>query len=205
MFIGIKDGIAVCNEQGMGLPLVRKLYMRDKTRHKKSFETWMRFIYYAYDKDSIYRNYLPKEREKKVVEMLFPDRTVTYFKQIAGLQAVVDLYVEMSYTFKELLYRRLLADVEVMLDRVSKIELTKTARVQGARDITFYSKELKKEITEMIDLDVRVSLDNSDEKIKAMDTLDKLLKRENILKRALKEEQIEADLKKASDKRLFDN
>ena len=118
---------------------------------------------------------------------------------------MAEMYIEMTYTFKELLYRRLLADIESMLDRLSKIELTKSVRVKGARDITFYSTELKKNVTENVDLDVRISIDNSEEKLKAMDTLDKLLKREVILKKALKEEQIEADLQKASDKRLFDN
>ena len=205
MFITIKDGKAKFSEQGMNLPVVKKLYVKDKTSGKKSFDMWGRFIYYVHDKESIYRNYLPKEREKQVVDSMFPDKSVSYFKGIAGLQAVIDTYVEMGLTFKELLYQRLLSDVEAMLDKVSRIELTKTARVQGARDVTFYSERLKEEITEKIDLNVRVTLDNSEEKIKAMDTLDKLLKREVILKNALREEQVAADLKKASDKRMFDN
>ena len=205
MYIELKEGKAVVNQQGMCLPLVKKVHKNDKTKGKRAFESWMRFVYFAFDKESIYKNYLPKEREKKVVEAMFTDKNVTYFRNIAGLNAVIDDYVERSYTFKELLYRRLLSDIEGMLDRLSKIELTRTARVQGSRDITFYSDELGKEITQKVDLNVRVTLDNSEEKIKAMDTLDKLLKREVILKKALKEEQVEADLQKASNKRLFDN
>ena len=204
MFISIKDGKAIVSQDGLALPLVRKVYSRDKVKGKASFETWMRFIYYSYNKESIYRNYLPKEREKKVVEALFPDRKVSYFKNIPGMKALMDFYIESTYTFKELLYRRLLNDVEQMMDRLSKVELNKTVRLKQSRDITFFSKTEKKEVTETIDIDMRISVDNSEEKIKAMDTLDKLLKREVILKKALKEEQIEAELTKAKAQRMFD-
>ncbi len=204
MFINIKDGKAIVSSDGLALPLVKKVYSRDKVKGKASFETWMRFIYYAYNKESIYRNYLPKEREKKVVEALFPDKSVTYFKTLAGMSQLIEFYIESSYTFKELLYRRLLNDVEQMMDRLSKVELSKTVRLKQSRDITFFSKTEKKEVTETIDIDMRISVDNSEEKIKAMDTLDKLLKREVILKKALKEEQIEAELSKARAQRMFD-
>ena len=205
MFIEIIEGKARLSEQGIALQGVQKLKKIDKTKGKASFAMWLRFIYFTCDKDSIYRNYLPEERKKKVVEMLFTDKSVTYFEKIAGLKAVVDIYVEQSYTFKELLYRRLLSDIEVMLDLLSKVELTRSARVTGKRDVTFFSETEGKEVTENVHVDVMVKLDNSEEKIKAMDTLDKLLKREVVLKKALREEQVEADLKKASDKRLFDN
>lgn len=204
MFIEIKDGKAVVSQDGLAIPLVKRVYARDKVKGKASFEMWMRFIYYAYNKESIYRNYLPKEREQKVVEALFPDKSVTYFKSLAGMKALIDFYIESTYTFKELLYRRLLHDVEEMMDKLSKIELTKTVRLKRDIDVTFFSKTEKKEVTENIKVDMRISVDNSEEKIKAMDTLDKLLKREVILKKALKEEQIEAELQKASARRQFD-
>ncbi len=204
MFISIKDGKAIVSQDGLALPLVRKVYSRDKVKGKASFETWMRFIYYSYNKESIYRNYLPKEREKKVIEALFPDRSISYFKNIPGMKALIEFYIESTYTFKELLYRRLLNDVEQMMDRLSKVELSKTVRLKQSRDITFFSKVEKKEVTETIDIDMRISVDNSEEKIKAMDTLDKLLKREVILKKALKEESIEAELAKAKAQRMFD-
>jgi hypothetical protein len=204
MFISIIEGKAKVSKEGLAIPIVKKVYSRDKSTGKASFERWMRFIYYAYDKNSLYRNYLPQEREKKVVEMLFPDKTVTYFKTLPGMKELIEFYIESSYSFKELLYRRLLNDVEVMMDRLSKIELTKTTRVKGQRDVTFFSKTEKKEVTETLDLNVRVTIDNSEEKIKAMDTLDKLLKREVTLKKALKAEAIEDELKKASERRLFD-
>lgn len=120
------------------------------------------------------------------------------------MKALIDFYIESTYTFKELLYRRLLHDVEEMMDKLSKIELTKTVRLKRDIDVTFFSKTEKKEVTENIKVDMRISVDNSEEKIKAMDTLDKLLKREVILKKALKEEQIEAELQKASARRQFD-
>ena len=204
MFIQIKDGKAKVSEQGMGMPVVKQVYKRDKSTGKASFEKWMKFVFHSYDKNSIYKNYLPGEREKKVVENLFPDKSVTYFKTIPGMTALIDFYIESSYSFKELLYRRLLKDVEEMMGRLSKIELTRTARVKGRKDVTFFSKVEKKEVTETLDLDVRLSIDNSEEKIKAMDILDKLLKREVTLKKALREEQIQEDLKKQSANRIFD-
>lgn len=204
MFIEIKEGKAVVNEQGMALALVKKVYARDKVKGKTIFETWMRFMYYSYSKDSIYRNYLPNEREHKVIEALFPDKSVSYFKTLPGMKELIDFYIESTYTFKELLYRRLLIDVESMMDRLSKVELTKTVRIKQARDITFFSKTEKKEVTENINIDTRITIDNSEEKLKAMDILDKLLKRELILKKALKEEAIESELEKAKAQRMFD-
>ncbi len=202
--IEIIEGKAVVSEEAMVLPVFKKMYLRDKKSGKLLFETWMRFVYFAYDKDSIYKNYPPGERETKVIETIFPNKTVKGFKSIVGMTALIEFYIEYSYSFKELLYRRLLEDVETMMMRLSKVEITKSVRVNGNRDITFFSRELKKEVTENIDIDVRITIDNSDEKIKAMDVIDKLLKRELILKKALKEEQVENDLKKASERRMFD-
>ena len=204
MFISIVEGRAKLTEQGNFLPAAQKLKKIDKTKGKAAFETWLRFIYFTCDKESLYKNYLPSERDQKVQEMLFPDKSVTYFKKITGLEAVRKIYIEMSMSFKEKLYTRLLRDVEEMLERVSKVELTKSARVKGKRDVTFFSETEGKEVTENVWVDVIIKIDNSDEKIKAMDTLDKILKREVILKKALKEEKIEEDLKKASQQRLFD-
>lgn len=205
MFIKISEGRAKLTSQGETLPAVKKLYKIDKTRGKASFSMWCLYLYHCYDRESIYKNYTPAEREKKVVETLFPGKSVTYFRKVTGLQAVADLYIDMSYSFKEKLYRRLLTDIDEMLDRVSKVELTKSARVKGKRDITFFSEKEGKEVTENVWVDVMIKIDNSDEKIKAMDILDKLLKREVVIKKALKEEQIESDLKKASQQRLFDS
>jgi hypothetical protein len=204
MFITISDGKAVVNEEGMALPFVLKVYKSDKTHNKAKFELLMRFVYHAYSKDSIYRNYLPKEREQKVVETLFPDKKLKYFKESPGMSILIKEYISMTYTFKELLYRRLLIDIEQMMDRLSKIELTKTARVKGRREIDIYVDEIGKSIKKEVDLDVRISIDNSEEKIKAMDILDKLLKREAMLKKALQEEKIEAQMKKQSEQRMFD-
>jgi len=205
MFISLVEGKAVVNEQGMELAIVKKVYKADKSNHKVSFEKWMRFVYHVWHRDSIYRNYMPKEREKKVVTMVFPDKTVSYFKGISGMKDLIDVYIDMCYSFKEKIYIRLLNDIEVMMDKLSKIELTKTARVIGEKEVTWYSKKTEKEETETIPLSVRVTIDNSEEKIKAMDVIDKLLKREAVLKEALKKEQIENDLKKTSLTRQFDN
>ena len=205
MFVELNEGKAVLTSQGEAIPLVQKIRKQDKTKNKKAFETWIRFLFFAYDKESIYRNYLPKEREKKVVEMHFPDKTVNYFKNIANLPALADEYVKMTYTFKELLYRRLLSDVEEMMDTLSKVELTKMSRIKVDKEVTFYSEKAKENITDKIKFDVRIKIDNIAEKIRAADMLEKLLKREEILKTKLKEEQMEAATKKVSQRRLYDN
>ena len=202
--IKIEKGEALLSDQFKAIPIVRKVFLRDKAKGKASFKMWMRYVYYAYSKDSIYKNYLPREREGKVVDTIFPTKTVTYFKSIAGMKQLIDFYIEASYSFKELLYRRLLIDVEQTMDRLSKVELTTTSRVKGKRDITFFSKTEKANVTETVDIDVRISIDNSAEKEKSMVLLDKLLERETKLKKALKEEEIQNQLKEASSRRLYD-
>lgn len=204
MFISIKEGKAVVNEQGMAQPFVKKVYKNDKSKGKKSFESWMRFVFYSYSKESIYRNYLPEDRERHVVLALFPDKSVTHFKTIIGMKELISKYVDITYTFKEKLYRRLLQDIEEMMDAASKIPLVKTTRVKGAREITFFSRVEEQDVTELVDLDVRVTIDNTVEKLKAIDTLEKLLKREEILKKKLKEEEIEMAAQKKTERRMFD-
>ena len=204
MFISIAEGKAVVDKQGMAQPFVQKVYKSDKSKGKKSFDSWMRFVFFAYAKESIYRNYLPEERERQVVLALFPNKTVTYFKTITGMKEFISKYINLTYTFKEKLYRRLLEDIEEMQDAASKIPLTKTVRVKGNRDITFYSRVEDQDVTESVDLDVRVTIDNTVEKLKAIDTLEKLLKREEILKKKLKEEEIEMAAQKKMQRRMFD-
>jgi len=204
MFIEIIEGKAVVSEQGMALPSVQSVYKLDKSKGKKTFNNWMKFMYYAYAKDSIYRNYLPAERERKVVEAMFPDKSVKYFKSIEGMAVLIEKYIDMTYTFKEKLYRRLLQDVEEMQEEMSRVPLKKTVRVKQDKDVKFYSRVEEQEITETVSFDVRVTIDNTPEKLKAMDNLEKLLIREEILKKKLKEEQIEMDTAKKNQRRQFD-
>ena len=56
VFIQIKDGKAKVSEQGMGMPVVKQVYKRDKSTGKASFEKWMKFVFHSYDKNSIYKN-----------------------------------------------------------------------------------------------------------------------------------------------------
>lgn len=204
MFIEIIEGKAVISEQGLAQPYVQKVYKLDKTRGKKVFDMWMRFVYFSYSKDSIYRNYLPKEREINVVNALFPDKTVTYFKKITGMGILIERYIDLNYTFKEKLYRRLLHDIEEMQESTSLVPLTKTVRVKEKKEVTFFSIVEEQEVTEIVMFDIRITIDNSVKKLIAIDTLEKLLIREGILKKKLKEEQIEMSTAKQQKRRMFD-
>ena len=202
--IKIVEGKAVMTDQAWAIPLVNSIYNNDRKSQKVSFEMWMRFVYFAYDKKSIYRNYLPEEREKKVVEMLFPDKTVEYFLKKKDMKAFIRFYIESTYSFKEILYRRLLQDIEDMMDRVSKVPMVKKVKVAGDKEVSFYSQIEKKTVKETIKINSYINVDNSEQKLKSMVLLDKLLEREVKLKKALKEEEIANELEKQRVARMFD-
>ena len=203
MFLELLEGEIKVTEQGKALKEYKELRAADKTKGKTSLKKHLRFIYFAYHKKSIYRNYLPRERERKVKEALFPEDRIDYFLGNARSQRLAKVLIETSYTFKEKLYRKLLLDVEDMQRRVSDVEMTRVVRIRSPREVTFFSKTLKQEVRETIDLDVRMTVDNSEEKFKALELLEKLLKKEEILKKKLKEEEIEM-LTASGGKRLFD-
>lgn len=204
MFLELVEGEVIVNEQGMDHPAVKKLYASDKKKGKPAFKKAMKFIYYVYHKDSIYRNYLPHKRELKVIEVMFPGAHVNEFIRDPKIKAVISAYVDANYTFKEKIYKRLLKDIEDMMEKVSKVPLTKTTRVKQARDVSFFCKECKKEITQNIEVNANLVIDNSEEKLKAMDVLEKLLNRETILKKQLKEEEQNLKIAKSAGY-LFDN
>ena len=204
-WITIVEGKAVVSPEGMSLPLVQKVYKVDKKKGKPSFEVWMRFLFFAFFKDSIYINYLPREREQKVVETIFPDKSVTYFHKITGMDQLIKFTIGSTYTFKEKLYRRLLEDIEDEMDRLSKIKSERMARVKGNREIRFVSSITQEEVKEIVPLDVMVKIDNSEEKLKSMDVIDKLMKREKLLKEELKKEEIARNLEESSGRYKFDN
>lgn len=203
MFLELAEGEVKVTEQGKALKEVQELRKSDRTKNKQAFKKWLRFIYFSYDKKSIYRNYLPNEREKAVKDALFPDDTLHYFTRNPKLQNVAKLLVELSYTFKEKLYRKLLIDIEDMLERVSDVQMTRTVRITAPKEIEFYSETLKGQVKERVNIDTRIIVDNSEEKFKALELLEKLLKKEEILKDKLKAEEIELRTD-GSQKRMFD-
>ena len=203
MFLELVDGEIIVSEQGLSLKEVQALKKSDRHPGKPSYKKWLRFIYFAYHKKSIYRNYLPREREKKVKEALFPDEKLAYFLSNTKVQTVAKVLIELSYTFKEKLYRTLLGDIEDMMERVSKVEMTRTARITAPKKLKFYSESLKTNVEEVVNIDTRLVVDNSEEKFKALELLEKLLKKEEILKDKLKQEEIELRTEQGQ-KRLFD-
>lgn len=179
-----------------GLPQVGE-FRKSIMSRKKFFDDCMRFIYYMYSRNSVFRDILPKEREEKIMDTFFPKRTSVDFTRSDGFNKFVEWYLDFTKSYKERMYENHLSDIEEMAINISKISFTKKKKILRTVNV-----KVGKEYMD-VDIDTEIIVDNTEEKLKAMDLMTRLIEKEEFLKKKITEEYIKGT-KKGMERRLFD-
>jgi hypothetical protein len=191
-FLYIEEGIVKTTDEGMALPSVNALYRSDKTEKKKYFNDCLKYIFFVYKKDGVYKDMMHQHRKRIVINRHFEKRKEHEFEGNLRVVAVIEEYLDRQHTKMERFYYQLEQDIEKLLERIHNIPYVKKVKAKVP-----YEKD-----GEEIFVMAEVEIENYDEKSKAMMLADKLVDYEEKLRSKILKEKMEN--KKKDHTRLFD-
>ncbi len=191
-FLYIEEGIVRATEEGMAIPVVNTLFKSDKTEKKKYFYDCLKYIFFTYKKDGVYKDMMLQHRKKMVINRHFESRKENDFESNVRVQSVIEEYMQRQHTKMERFYYKLELDIEKLLERIHDIPYVKKVKAKVP-----YEKD-REEIFVMAEIEI----ENYDEKSKAMMLADKLVDYEEKLRSKILKEKTQN--KKKDQTRLFD-
>lgn len=161
------------SDDGMKLEAFRKLYNDDKTQGKSYFKKVLKYIYHCYKKEHALHNLTWNMREEKVLNEYFDGEGVRYLKANKYFDSCIEQYKECEYTLNQLTYERIKEDLYDLKKHISNIKFFKKQKVK--QSITVQTSQGEEEVF----IDMEIEIDNSEEKIKALNNMAKLLELED--------------------------
>lgn len=172
------------------LPVVKKLLeeYKDVNLLQKIFV----YVYNTYHRESIYNEYTINERKDRICLDLFENKIrPEYFEDNKIIKDFIDLFVEMTMTAVERDHERCKKDIEDLHLHISSIPFIYKKTI--TRNVSFENPNKKGEI-KIEEVDVVIDIDNSEEKIKALNTREKLYALDQKLRKLVEVEKVEKEL-----------
>jgi valyl-tRNA synthetase len=188
------------SEQGMTLPESKAIWNMDKHKGKPFFNRIITYTFYVYNKDSIYRNLNPSQREEKVMSVYFPEVRNRSMED-DRVKAFIKAYNYLTKSSKERIRDTMLKDLEEMALKLSNIKFTKQKKVN--QPVFVHCPHCQKDVT--VDVDMKIDIDNTEEKLKAMKVIEEIMKREEEIKKKIDQERLAEKGRETVTQRMFDN
>jgi hypothetical protein len=195
----LENGDVKISEQGMSLPEAKAIWNMDKHKGKPFFNRVITFTYYVHNKGSIYRRMSPSQREQKVMAVYFPDVRDRSMDD-PRVKDFIKTYNYLTKSNKERIRDAMLRDLDEMAVKLSKIKFTKEKKVN--QDVFTHCPHCQKDVT--VNVDMRIDIDNTEEKLKAMKVIEEIISREETIKKKIDQERLVEKGKEASIQRKFD-
>lgn len=180
-------------ESVKSLPFIQEI----RNKGEKYYSNFAIFIHWMFRKqDNMYYNLPEKERAKKIDEEVFKENLSEEFYHDGNCVIFISRLKTAIMSDAERFYQNTKNDLELLRDKLTSIPLEKEG---------YYEQEVPNQDGEAtIKVKVKVMIDNSAEKLKAMDMAEKLFAFIDKLEVRIKKEDRDKK-KKNDDIRLFDN
>jgi hypothetical protein len=180
-------------ENVKSLPFIQEIRKQGETYYS-NFAT---FIHWMFRKqDNVYYNLPEKERAKRIDQEIFKEELSEQFYHDGNCVIFIGRMKSAIMSDAERFYQNTKNDLELLRDKLTSIPLEKEG---------YYEQEVPSQDGEAtIKVKVKVMIDNSAEKLKAMDMAEKLFAFIDKLEIRIKKEDKDKK-KKNDDVRLFDN
>lgn len=192
MFLEIdNEGQVQLRKGAMNIPSVMELYKTDKRNESKPyFNKCITLIYHLYSKEHEFSNLGPKERKDKVANIYLKDEgNIEDYLEKKAFKAVVDDFIDLSYTTTERLYEGIKKSVEHWKLHMANIPMTRKEKYEGQHEIITEIDGIPKGTK--INIRTLIEVDNSEEYLKAMKTADSMMDmEEKMAKKVIKEKQL---------------
>lgn len=156
MIFDIINSKVVVIEEAMTVPVIKALHRSDKTKGSRLFDRYMRYIFYVYRENGIYKNqFIATRRRLTCVQQLqLKETDWEEIERNRYVSAVIDWYKENSQSKEEQLLVALDQDIDEYLKYLKGIKYTKQEKevivVDGSEQFHYHD------------------VDNSTEKMKAI-------------------------------------
>ena len=201
LYLDIKSGEVKCTVEGMLLLEVKDLWNADKrTASKPFFHKAITFIYHMYKKDHVFSNSGPVLRKKKVMHDFLPGIDIKSLEGNMRVIRLADRFIQEQYSPNEWFYEGIKRDMEDLKKHISSIPFFKIEKVDRNVVVNIPSNRDMIEHTVVIKQEEKV--DNSQEKLAAMEKALKLFDLEEKIKQKISKESKEKRLKTTSSSML---
>jgi hypothetical protein len=176
MIFSFEDGKVTVLPEAMNIPEVKSVYKLDKMVGKEHFHQWMTYIFYVYRPGGIYESLFMSVR-KRTVSVAQLGKGEEYWQEIEAkleIQKLIEWYTNNSMSKEEQLLYELDIDIDMYLNYLKKISYTKQQEVK--------TKGPKGKIITSF-----ITVDNSDEKMKAIKNSRDLVSYRKELKKLVRE------------------
>lgn len=142
MFFELHNNKVVVTQQGLMNLMIKNLYDADTGKNKEKFHRMASYIFYVYDKRSIYNNMSLPDRQLLVSKDIVGDEG--YWKIVESNAMFVDIIKALNkiqYSHKERLLEGVKRKIDEYLDVFDKMEITEKnhkdhqAMAKGSQDL----------------------------------------------------------------------
>ena len=193
-FLYIEEGEVFPTPEGFEIPQVKAVFNADKTEGKGFFKDVLKYVFFVYKKDGVYKDTFERYRKQMVIERHLPKRNHQDLEANKRVVALIQEYLDRQMTKNERLLYQLEKDIDNLLQRVSNIPYTKEVTVKVP---------VTNSDGETTYIPTKVEMDNSEEKEKAIKLASGMIDYGDKLRSKILKDKIE-NKKKGSENRLFD-
>lgn len=179
------------------------LRSQDKTRNKRIYKEKLLYLFFMYKRDGEYSERILSDRKRIVESRYLKELTAEEIEKDEAFIGVRQFYLEEQFTLMENTYFAVEEDIDNLIRHINSIPYNKKEKIKVNVIVPKYDVEgLSEDQVETKTIEKEVSVNNSEEKLKAMEGLQKILKWKQDLKEMIKKEKIES--KRSNNFYMFD-
>jgi hypothetical protein len=173
-------------------PVFVFLRSQDKTRDKRKYNEQLKYLYFMYKREGEYSERLLSDRRRIIEVNHLNEQTGEDIENDEAFIGVRKFYLEEQFTLTENTYFALEADIDNLVRHINSIP--HSTREEVKVDIVvpnYHVEDLEPKDIRTVTIKKMINRNNSEEKLKAMDGIKKLLLFKEDLKELIKKEKVE--------------
>ena len=190
-----RNGNVRITKEGKPDKAFNDLYISDRREGKPFFKDAITYIYFVYDRDSIYKNLSLDDRKLLVCSNFIKDKKKDhiYFEKNKKISACIKRYIECLFTATDRLYIKLQDDIDKYITYLSEIPYSITKVIEVNVSLSDGTIQREK---------VSVEISNTNEKVTAIKASSNLVEYKKSLEDLIKNEELSdsQDLRRIFDK-----
>lgn len=184
-FLSLVNKQVVLSPEAEEFPEIVRLRNSDKTKGKKFFNSCLVYIYHTYSFDHVMNNMLPMERRRRVCETYLNGESYEKYEKNQRVRAVIELFMDDEYSINERFYQGIKNDMEQLMNHLNNIPWERKMMIE--KPLVVKHPETNDDIE--VTIKDEIIVDNSAEKMAALDKAKKLMGIMSELEKSIKEER----------------
>lgn len=179
------------------------LRSQDKTRDKRIYKEKLLYLFFMYKREGEYSERILSDRKRIVESRYLKELKAEEIEKDEAFIGVRQFYLEEQFTLTENTYFAVEEDIDNLIRHINSIPYNKREKIKVNITVPKYDiEDLPEDKLETKTVEKEVNVNNSEEKLKAMESLQKILKWKQDLKEMIKKERTES--KRSNNFYMFD-